>query len=176
MSISSALSSALSGLAANSRAAGVVAANLANVQTDGYGRREIALSQNGNVGGGGVRVTGITRHVDLGVLSDRRLADSELAQTQTRAGFLQEVQSSIGTPDLPGSLSGRIAALEASFVTAASRPEALDRLQQVSLRAAEVSAAFNAISDGIQSQRTRAEEQIDSAVRGLTPIWGKCTA
>ncbi|MEI4263297.1 flagellar hook-associated protein FlgK [Roseovarius sp. D0-M9] len=173
MSISSALSSALSGLAANSRAAGVVAANLANVQTDGYGRREIALSQNGNVGDGGVRVTGITRHVDMGVLSDRRLADSELAQTQTRAGFLQEVQSSIGTPDMPGSLSGRIAALEASFVTAASRPEAVDRLQQVSLRAAEVSAAFNAISDDIQFQRTRAEEQIESAVRGLNADLGQ---
>ena len=167
MSISSALSSALSGLAANARAASVVSANLANVQTDGYGRREVVLSQDGISGRGGVRVSGITRNVDSGILSDRRLADSELAQTQTRAQFLKEVQRSIGTPDMQGSLSARISALEASLVTAASRPDAEDRLQQVSLRASEVSTAVNAISNDIQSQRMGAEEKIQSAVRGL---------
>ncbi|MFX0542035.1 flagellar hook-associated protein FlgK [Roseovarius sp. S4756] len=167
MSISSALSSALSGLAANSRAAGVVSANLANMQTDGYGRRELELSPNGYAGLGGVRVTGITRHVDGAVLSDRRLADSEVAHTQTRAQFLQEVQTSTGTPGETGSLSARIAALEASLVTAASQPEATDRLQQVSLRAAEVSTAFNDISGDIQSQRMRAEEEISLAVKAL---------
>jgi flagellar hook-associated protein 1 FlgK len=172
MSISSALSNALTGLAANARAAGVVSANLANIQTDGYGRRDIALSQDGHASGGGVRVTGITRHVDMGVLSDRRLADSDLAHTETRAQFLKETQSSIGSPEEPGSLSARIAALEASFVTAASRPEADNRLQQVSFRAAEVSDAFNTISDDIQSRRMRAEEEIDGAVRSLNADLG----
>lgn len=167
MSITSALSSALSGLAANSRAAGVVSANLANIQTEGYGRREISLSQDAVATGGGVRVSGIVRHVDSAVLSDRRMADSELAHSQTRANFLKGVQTSIGTPGMEGSLSGRIAALEASLVTAASRPDATDRLQQVSLRAAEVSGAFNDISDDIQTRRMRVEEQIEAAVRGL---------
>ncbi|WP_281968863.1 flagellar hook-associated protein FlgK [Roseovarius nanhaiticus] len=167
MSITSALSSALSGLAANSRAAGVVSANLANIQTEGYGRREIALSQDAVATGGGVRVSGIIRHVDSAVLSDRRAADSDLAQSQTRANFLKGVQASIGTPDSNGSLSSLMSALEASLVTAASRPEATDRLQQVSLRAAEVTGAFNDISDSIQNQRMRAEEQIEASVRGL---------
>lgn len=167
MSISSALSSALSGLAANSRAASVVSANLANIQTEGYGRREIALAQDNVATAGGVRVVGVTRHVDGAVLSDRRFADSELAHSQTRGSFLKEVQGSIGTPDQPGSLSARIAALEASLVSAASRPDAADRLQQVSQRAGELSRSFNDISDGIQSQRMRAEERIDTAIRGL---------
>ncbi len=173
MSITSALSNALSGLTANARAAGVVSANLANIQTDGYGRRDIALSHDRYGAGGGVRVTGITRHVDAGVLSDRRLADSALAHSETRAQFLKEVQGAVGMPDQPGSLSARIAALEAALVTAASRPEADNRLQQVSQRAAEVVAGFNEVSGNIQSQRMRAEEQIEGAVRGLNADLGQ---
>ena len=44
MTINSALSNALSGLAATSRAIGVVSSNVANATTDGYGRREIELA------------------------------------------------------------------------------------------------------------------------------------
>ena len=44
MTISSALSNALSGLAASSRAIGVVSTNVANATSDGYGRREIELA------------------------------------------------------------------------------------------------------------------------------------
>ena len=43
MSISSALSNALSGLNAVSRAADVVSSNVANAMTEGYGKREIEL-------------------------------------------------------------------------------------------------------------------------------------
>ncbi|MFD0859957.1 flagellar hook-associated protein FlgK [Roseovarius aquimarinus] len=167
MSLTSALSNAISGLAANSRAAGVVAANLANIQTDGYGRREITMTQAASGTAGGVRVAAITRHVDAAVLSDRRLADAELAHGETRAAFLRGVQESFGTPDQPGSLLARLAALEASLVTAASRPDALDRLRQVGLEAGALSDAFNRASQEIQEGRTRAEAQIDAAVTGL---------
>src|SRR6056297_2424374 len=119
MSITTALSSALSGLTAQSRAAEVVASNLANLTTEGYARREIELSAAAHGFDGGVRVTGMTRHVDHGILADRRLADSGLAGAETRAGFLGQVQDAIGTPDDGSSLPARIAALEAGLVTAA---------------------------------------------------------
>ncbi len=164
MSITSALSSALSGLTANSRAASVVASNLANIQTEGYGRRDLTLSHDRQ---GGVRVVGISRHVDAGVLSDRRLADGALSHSETRATFLKAVQSTVGTPDQPGSLSARIAALEAALVSAASRPDANDRLQAVSSRAAELVQGFNMASTEIQDQRMAAEESIAAAVRSL---------
>ena len=167
MSITSALSSALSGLTANARAASVVASNLANIQTEGYGRRDIELSHDRHGAGGGVRVVGVSRHVDAGVLSDRRMADGALSHSETRAGFLTAVQSAVGTPDQPGSLSARIAALEAALVSAASRPDADDRLQAVSYRAAELTQGFNAASSAIQDQRMAAEESISNAVRSL---------
>jgi flagellar hook-associated protein 1 FlgK len=173
MSITSALSNALSGLTANARAAGVVSTNLANIQTDGYGRREVDLSHDRHGVGGGVRVIGITRHVDAGVLSDRRLADSALAHSETRAEFLQQVQASVGTPDQPGSLSARIDALEAALVTAASRPDAANRLQEVAQRAGEVAQGFNTVSGEIGAKRTRAEAQIMLAVNGLNVDLGQ---
>ncbi len=167
MSITSALSSALSGLTANARAASVVASNLANIQTEGYGRRDITLSQDRHGSAGGVRVIGVSRHVDAGVLSDRRMADGALSHSETRAGFLKAVQSAVGTPDQPGSLSARIAALEAALVSAASRPDANDRLQAVSFRAAELTSGINAASSEIQDQRMDAEVQISAAVQSL---------
>jgi len=170
MSISSAFNSALSGLTANARAAGVVASNLANIQTDGYGRREVENISERN---GGTRITGIIRHVDSGILGDRRIADGALAGAETRTAFLQSLQSSVGTPDQPGSLSARIAALEASLVSAASRPEANDRLQAVALRSQELARGFAAASDAVQAQRMGAEGEIEFAVRSVNTALGQ---
>ncbi len=165
MSISSALSNALSGLTANARAVNVVSNNLANLHTEGYGRREIELTPNRYGAGGGVRVVGISRHVDAGLLGDRRMAQSGLAHAETRADFIAGVRGALGTPDQAGSLGARIAALEASLITAASRPDAQNRLQAVSLRAFELAAAFEAVSDDIQSRRQAAEGEIAFGVR-----------
>jgi flagellar hook-associated protein 1 FlgK len=73
MSISGALSNALSGLSANARAAEVVASNISNATTEGYSPRD--LSQSGRVTGGrgGVIVNGIIRHSDAVLQTDRRM-------------------------------------------------------------------------------------------------------
>lgn len=167
MSISGALANALSGLTASARAANVVSSNLANIHTDGYVRRDIELATNIPGTHGGVRVLGVTRHVDQGVLGDRRLADAGLANAQTRSAFLSRMQSSIGTPDKPESLSARIAALEASLVTATSRPDAPERLQAAVQDASNLLKGFNTISKEIQTSRMRAEEEIQGAIRAL---------
>lgn len=167
MSISGALANALTGLTANARAADVVSSNLANVHTDGYGRRDIELGATAAGTRGGVQVLGVTRHVDPGILGDRRLADGALTQARTRSAFLTQVQTSVGTPDQPGSISARIAALEAGLVTAASRPEAPERLQAVAQQAADLVKGFNAVSEDIQTARMRAEADIASAVKTL---------
>ena len=46
MSLTGALSNALSGLTANTRAAGIVSANISNALTEGYGRRSLEISPN----------------------------------------------------------------------------------------------------------------------------------
>lgn len=165
MSMSSALSNALSGLTASSRTAEIVSSNIANAQTDGYGRREINLSSRVLGGeGSGVHIDGTSRIVDQVVIADRRLADAELGASSTHAGFLQRIENVIGEPGDAGSLSDRLAGLDAAFIEAASRPDSEPRLQNVLRSAQDVTNHINTISREIQTQRTQADQSISQQV------------
>ncbi|QYX57077.1 flagellar hook-associated protein FlgK [Roseovarius sp. SCSIO 43702] len=167
MSLTSALTNALSGLTANSRAASVVASNLANLHTPGYGRREIVLSADGVARTGGVRVEGISRRMNQSVLADRRVADGAVSGSRTSAAFFRRIEQAVGTPDQPGSLTARLAAFEASLTTAASRPDLPERLDAVGARAGELARTFRAVSTEIQGQRESAEAAIATSVATL---------
>lgn len=163
MSISSALNSAVSGLTTSARAADVTSANLANVLTKGYAPRLLELETMG-AGHPGVAISGIARRVDPGLLADRRVADGALAYADTRAGFLTSLQGTLGTPDDSASLSGWLAAFEASLLFAANNPENVTALQDVVVRAGELTQSFNTASSAIQDQRAQAERRISNDV------------
>lgn len=165
MSMSSALSNALSGLTASSRTADVVSSNIANALTDGYGRREINLSSRVLGGeGSGVHIDGTSRIVDQVVIGDRRLADASLGAASTQAGFLHRIENVIGEPGVAGSLSDRLAGLDAAFIEAASRPDSEPRLQNVLRNAQGLTDHINVISREIQTQRTQADQTISQQV------------
>lgn len=172
MTISGALSNALSGLTASSRTADIVSANLANVLTDGYAVRDIELASQRD--GRGVSVVGFTRHVDNALLGDRRLADSDRAAAETRTEFAAQIEQALGTPGDTGALSTRLASLEASLVTASTRPEEPNRLQTVVRDASRLGENLNSISDRIEVLRSRADSDIartvDSINTGLEQV------
>lgn len=176
MSITSALSNALSGLTASSRAAGVVSTNLANVLTDGYAVRDIELAAHGDSRSGGVAILGVTRNVDAGLLSERRMADSAVAQADTAHGFAVILERQVGTPDQPESLSARVAALESALVSAASKPEEDIRLQQVVQHAVGLAGSLNRVSDRIQAERSATDARIATAVEDMNTILGRVQA
>lgn len=168
MSMSSALSNALSGLTASARAADIVSSNISNALTDGYGRRELNLSSRVLGGeGSGVHIDGTSRIVDQVVIADRRLADAALGESTTRAGFLSRIEDVIGQPGTAGSLSDRMAGLDAAFIEAASRPDSEPRLQNTLRSAQGVADHINKISREIQTQRTQADQQIAQQVEYL---------
>ena len=165
MSITAALANANSGLSAVSRAAEIVASNVANSQTEGYGRREIELGS-ASVGGrgSGVRIIGVTRTVNEAAISDRRLADADLGFYQEQASFLSTIETSFGTPDQPSSLSARLAEFEADLVAAESDPSSIGRLSAVVNAAISVTDKLNAISDQVGTARERADQEISNQV------------
>lgn len=167
MSITGALSNALSGLSAASRAAHNVSSNLANSMTEGYGRRELSLSARTTSSVGGVQVNGVIRIVDQEVIGERRLADADLAHSETISEFWVSLEASVGSPDDGHSLSARLAELEQSLVLSASRPDSQERLKMVATRADQVAKKLNGISDGIQKMRTRADSGIATEVDRL---------
>lgn len=168
MSISSALSNAISGLTASSRAAGVVSTNLANVLTEGYAPREIVLSSQGRVGG--VSVVGVTRNIDESVVSDRRSADSDLAYASTRKDFAVFLEKQLGLPNTPGSLNALVVDFETQLVSAGAKPEDEVRLSQAVQGAKTLASKINSISNAIQTERSKAETSIDLAVKDLNRL------
>ncbi|UWR22351.1 flagellar hook-associated protein FlgK [Sulfitobacter sp. S190] len=159
MSITGALNSAMSGLRAAARGSELTSSNIANALTPGFGRRSLELSTLA-IGSGGVRIDAVNRHSDAGLISDRRLADASSAHAQTTSDFFARLSNSIGTPDTAGSLSARLTAVETSLMSAASRPDAPERLEQVVGDARALAQSFGTVSEQIQDSRTQADRDI----------------
>lgn len=157
MSISTSLNNALSGLNASARAASLVSSNVSNALTEGYGRRELALSARQTQG---VLVDGVVRVVDQTIIADRQLSDAALGFDGGVATFYGELERLLGAFDDPGSLPGRITTFDAALVEAASRPDSQARLQGLFDAAAAAAEGFELTSDGIQGLREEADRKI----------------
>ncbi len=166
MSLSGALSNAISGLTAATRSAQIVSSNMANSMTDGYGRRDVEL-QSQDARGGGVKVLGTVRHRQPALVAEMRDANSNQAAQETISTFQKKLEQLVGTPDLASSLTARMARFEAALVSAISRPDLSGRLDQVVREASSISESLNTTSQGIQDMRVAADRKIHSAVELL---------
>jgi flagellar hook-associated protein 1 FlgK len=164
MSISGALSNAMTGLRAAGRASQVVSSNISNAMTPGYGVRGVALTASML---GGVRIEGITRHSNPALSADYRLASADHGQANDRMAFLSKLESLVGTPENPASLSARIATFESSLISAASRPDAPERLNAALMSAQDIVNVLAQASFGVQNTRSAADQQISDQVSTL---------
>jgi flagellar hook-associated protein 1 len=165
MSITGALSNALSGLTMAGRASELVSTNVANAMTPGYARRELNIGARVlGTQGQGVTVNGVDRIVDRALLSDRRMADAGAGQRQTLARFHTGLEGAIGTPGSAASMTGRVAALESALIEAASRPDSEARLSNVADATRRVAEGFRGVSNHLQATRTGADKDIASDV------------
>lgn len=168
MSVSASLSNAMSGLAAVSRAAELVSANVANAMTESYGRRELSLGA-ATIGGkgAGVKITGVERVVNQTAIADRRLAQAELGYHDARASFFTSVEQAIGTPDMASSLSGFIDRFDQSLIAASANPSNNSRLSAVAESASGLATKINEISERLIGERETADSVIASQVLQL---------
>lgn len=166
MSLSSALNSAMSGLTAASRASGIVSENIANVMTPGYARRSLELASAVQTGPG-VRVVGVQRHADPGIISERRGADAEYANSRVLAQFHTRLEGLVGAPGDPTSIGTRLAEFESSLISAASLPDSAHRLNNVVHAANVLSDTINMAADGVAQMRTQADRSIEIQVKSL---------
>jgi flagellar hook-associated protein 1 FlgK len=168
MSISNSLSNALSGMNAASRMAEIVSSNVSNSLTDGYGRRSLNLSA-AMVGGhgAGVDIGSVERHVDRGILGDRRLAGASLGGYGSLVSTLNRIQDTVGQVGDSGSISARIVAVESALIDAATDPASIIRLSSLGDRLSDVATSLNASSHDIQTQRAQADGSIAEQVGQL---------
>lgn len=167
MTISGALSNAMSGLRAAGRASETISSNISNVMTEGYGRRILALSPNMVGSSGGVSVDGIIRISDPVLIADRRLADADYNNARPRTDFFAGLESLMGDPESSGSLSARLAQLDTSLIAAESRPDLVLRLDASVTSARDLAKSIKSVSAGLQDMRSNADRAIDTQVNRL---------
>lgn len=165
MTISGALNNAVMGLRAASRGAELISTNISNALTPGYARRELLLSSNGPLGG--VQIDGVVRIADQSIAADRRNAEAAFSNADAQTNFYSRLEGLLGTPDEAGSLSARLADFESGLISAASRPDAPERLSSSVADAAGLVQSIRAASDGIQDARAQADRSIKAQVDTL---------
>ena len=177
MSLSLSLSSAVSGLQASARSAELVSSNVANALTDGYGRRDIQLTARSLGGtGSGVEITGVVRVTDQVLLSDRRVAQANMAGSAVLADAFARLEAAIGTPGDAASLGGKIAGLDSALLAATSRPDSEQRLAAVLTAAQGLATQVGKASIAVQMERERADDRIAENVKELNDTLAKVAA
>jgi len=161
------MSAAISGLRAAARGTELVSSNIANALTPSYGRRGMELSALSYGATGGVRVDGISRHMNEGVVADRRIANASYQNTQTAVDFFRRLEDVTGIAGDPNGLNGRLAAFEQSLITAASRPDAIERLANTVDEARRLIDGIGSAAQEVQNMRTAADASIARDVTTL---------
>ena len=167
MSITGAMNAAISGLRAAARGSELVSNNISNALTPSYGRRGLDLSALSYGATGGVRIDGISRHMNEGVVADKRLASAAQQNTQTAVDFFRQLEDVTGIAGDANGLSGRLAAFEQSLITAASRPDAIERLSATVSDARRLADGISDASTEVQHMRSRADTAIAQDVDTL---------
>lgn len=166
MSITSALMTATTGLGAVARGAETVASNIANAATDGYARREVLTSS--QIPSGGVRIDGIARMINTGILAEYRIALAGSGHAARINDFHTVIEGAVGIPGNPTSISDRLAAFEAALVSASSRPDDDIRLADVLTSMTDLTKAINRMGNAAQDARLDAQDAITRDVGRLT--------
>ncbi|HRF07795.1 MAG TPA: flagellar hook-associated protein FlgK [Xanthobacteraceae bacterium] len=171
MGLTSALSSALSGLRATQIGINVVATNVANAETPGYSRKVVSLETATAGGSGvGVRVASVNRELDIYVQRQLRTELAGSNYIDIIAKFRQQIDQMYGEPGAASALDTIINGFSSSLQSLAADPQSVATRQSV-LNAAQVMAQkLNTLSNDITMMRNQAESGIADAVERVNGL------
>jgi flagellar hook-associated protein 1 len=165
MSLGSALATAMSGLRANQAALSVVSSNIANAQTPGYiTQSSIQVETITGQIGSSVSVLGVNRQLNQFIQTQLRTETAGGAYADQIASVLTQLQSVYGTPGEDGTLENAysnfttaLQALQTSSGSSSAQITALTAAQALAQQ-------LNATTQGIQTLRSNAEQDINISV------------
>ncbi|WP_134679628.1 flagellar hook-associated protein FlgK [Paracoccus ravus] len=168
MSLSSAISSALSGLAATTRGTEIVATNISNKSVAGYARRELSLSSRVHAAdGAGVKIDGVQRMVNAALLRDSRIAQANAAASGNISAFQGVMETTFGGANDSSSLASMLTNFDSALISASARPDSDVRLREVLDASTALSSKVRDISQAIADARTTADTAIATDVERL---------
>jgi flagellar hook-associated protein 1 len=165
MSLSSALSIAMSGLKANQAALSIVSSNVANANTPGYVSQSV--NQVEQVVGGlgtGVQVAGITRALDTYVQNQLRTETSGGGYADQISKVLTQLQNVYGTPGSEGTLETAFSNLTSAVQGLSANSGAYSAQSAVVTAAQNMAQQLNTTTQGIQALRTNVQQDIVTSV------------
>lgn len=177
MSISGALYSALSSMAAEQAQAQVIANNIANANTEGYVRRVLPVRENFAGGSGqGVAIGAVQRAGDALLESGLRAASSENGYGATMSAGLDAVAQAVGSPADGYALTDRLAGFQAAMTTLSATPSDGVAQSQALGAAQDLAAGFNALARTVADARVAADrgvaEDVEAVNRALGDLRG----
>lgn len=175
MSLSLALSSAISGLNVNQRALAVVSQNIANANTEGYSRKIVEQQSEVLVNGDGVgaRVIAVTRYVDEYLQKVTRDRSADVGSANAINDYLQRLQIVLGEPGGANSIDEHITSYFNALQSLAETPE------RSSFRVGVVQAGINlaqSIADVARSMETlrwQADKDIEATATNINNVLEK---
>ena len=164
MSLTQALSTALSGLQVNQASISIVAANVANADTPGYTRKVVNQVAIGGSASIGVRVSDIQREIDLYIQRQLRVENAGASYADTRANMYSQLQDIYGQPGADTSLEAVYNSFTSALQVLSTSPDDPGARTAVVNSAQLLTQQLNQLSGNIQSLRANAELGIADAV------------
>ena len=172
MGLSSALNTALYGLAFNQRQLDVTAANIASADTVGYTKKSVqasvAYGRNGQVIG--VVSDQINRHLDANAQREYRSSSADMSYVELMQSYASRVDSLIGSLEDPGSLNKVMAQFVSDLSALTTSPEDYTVRLQVMQSAKAVASELNSATAAVQQMRQEAENQIGDTVGRINEL------
>jgi flagellar hook-associated protein 1 len=164
MSLTQALSTALSGLQVNQASISIVAANVANADTPGYTRKVVNQVAIGGGASIGVRVSDIQREIDLYIQRQLRVENAGASYADTRANMYSQLQDIYGQPGAGTSLESVYNSFTSALQVLSTSADDPGARTAVVNSAQLLTQQLNQLSGNIQSLRANAELGIADAV------------
>lgn len=166
MGISTALSSALTGLRATQTSLAVTAGNIANANTDGYTRKIAQLTTIVAAGKTvGVRASQVQRALDLTLQAQFRSMAATATYADLAATYAGRLDTLFGTPGGATSLDTLFANLTSALEGLSTTPESIPAQMGVVGAGQALAQQLNVLTSQVQAMRSEAEEGLAHAVQ-----------
>jgi flagellar hook-associated protein 1 FlgK len=168
--LSSALSSALSGLFVSSGKTSVLSTNISRAGEEGYSRKVIHLTTDIT---GNARIASISRNSDKALLDKLLSATSAMAGSDVRGEALNRLHALTGDVEIDGSLAWSMAELRQSILDYEATPSSLALASQAVRTGDLLAASLRSASTEVQALRSEADAAMAQSVDRINSILSK---
>ena len=165
MGLSSALATAMSGLRANQAALSITSSNVANANTPGYvAERANQIEVPSGGPGSSAQFIGVNRELDLFIQGQLRTETSGAGFANQTSNILGQLQSLYGTPGSTGTLESAFNSFTTALQALSTSSSGLSAQTTALASGQALAQQLNSTSQGIQTLRSNAEQDIGTSV------------